>query len=267
MIITENDYESNNTCLKITFTSDITEDMGNSLPYPHKHFVSSTEWVYYWYVNGFFGTKKGLDFLNDIKARFLITYPDEISQIRHFPTEEATKLHLKHFQGLKSKAINIINKTSRYDNKADFIFWCLKLEAERLITERGQVLYDWLLDFGLVNFGSTSTKACKDSSTLKSKCRSITRYYAMKGYQLDCYQKKYNSPEELEDLKMNRQEHIKRVHKERKEKTLRLIMNALTGLMKTEYIKPNGKYNVSKLSKDLNISRETITKYLKEIEI
>lgn len=271
MIITEKEYESNNTCLKITFNSDITEDMGNSLPYPQKHFINEGEYfnqyVYYWYINGFFGTKAGLDFLNDIKARFLITYPSQIDKIRHFPTEEQANLHLKHFQGLKSKAVAIINKTSRYDNKADFIFWCLKLEAERLITERGQVLEDWLIDFGMVNFGSTSTKACKDASTLKSKCRSITRYYAMKNYQLDCYQKKYNTPEELEELKMNRTENAIRVSKEKKENNAKRIQNTLTGMFGFEYVKPNGKYNVSKLAKDLNLSRETITKHLKTLQV
>jgi len=270
MIITENEYESNNTCIKITFNSDITEDMGNSLPYPQKHFINEGEYfntyVYYWYINGFFGTKSGLDFLNDIKARFLITYPSQIDQIRHFPTESEAQLHLKHFQGLKSKAVAIINKTSRYDNKADFIFWCLKLEAERLITEHGQVLEDWLIEFGMVNFGSTSTKACKDSSTLKSKCRSITRYYAMKNYQLDCYQKKYNTPEELEELKMNRTENAMKISKEKKEKNAEKIKEALNGLMRNDILKPNGKYNVSKLAKYTKLSRETITKHLKEME-
>lgn len=261
MIIPQ-DEKNSNTCLKITFNSDISEDLGNELPYPRKRFISDSEWVYYWYIDGFFGTFKGRNFLNDIKARFLISYPNEINKMSHFPTEEDAKLHLKHFQGLKSKAIAIINKTSRYDNTEDFIFWCLKLEAERLIVERGQVLEDWLYDFGYVNFGEYSTKKCKDNSTLKSKCRSITRYYAMKGYQLDCYQKKYNTPEELEKLKMNRQQHIKKVHENRTEATLKKIEHFLSGLYAEEYKKPNGKWNIAKISKELNISRPTLTKYL-----
>lgn len=267
MIIPEYEGKVNNTCIKITFNQDITEEFGNTLPYPQKHFISQSEWVYYWYIDGFFGTYRALDFLNDIKARFLISYPNEIDQIRHFPTEEDTNLHLKHFQGLESKARAIINKTSRYDNKSDFIFWCLKLEAERLIQENNQVRYDWLLDFGLVNFGDTSTKKCKDTSTLKSKCRSITNYYIERNFQLDCYQKKYNTKTELENLKMTRKENAIKVSLEKKEKNIKRIQNLLSGMFANEYKKPNGKWNVSKISKELNLSRETLHKHLKEIDL
>jgi len=267
MIIPETREKVNNTCIKITFNQDITEDFGNALPYPQKHFINEQIWVYYWYIDGFFGTYKALDFLNDIKARFLLSYPNAIDQIRHFPTEEDTNLHLRHFQGLKSKAVAIINKTSRYDNKDDFIFWCLKLEAERLIQEHNQVRYDWLLDFGLVNFGETSTKKCKDTSTLKSKCRSITNYYIERSFKLDRYEKKYKTKNELEELKMTRKENAQKVSQEKKEKNSKRIQNLLSGMFAVEYKKPNGKWNVSKISKELNLSRETIHKHLKEIEI
>ncbi|MEA1936763.1 MAG: hypothetical protein U9N04_01480 [Patescibacteria group bacterium] len=264
--ITKNVEEINNTCIKITFNSDITEDMGNELPYPHKHYVNNQIWTYYWYINGFFGTRKGLDFLNDIKARFLITYPTEIDKIRHFPTEEQTNLHLKQFQGLKSKAINIINKTSRYDNKSDFIFWCLKLEAERLIKENDQVRYDWLLDFGLVNFGSTSTKQCKDTSTLKSKCRSIVNYYIDKNFELDEYQRKTKTKEEWI---MTRTENMKLQNQKLKEKYQNKIKHFITGLyapnFKFKSGKNIGKWNVSKMSKELSISRPTLIKHLTEM--
>jgi hypothetical protein len=269
--------ENNNTCLKITFNQDITEDLGNVLPYPSKCFIYDKKlsyieqnithqvFIYYWYIDGFFGTDKAIDFINDIKARFLITYPSEIDDIRHFDTKERANLHLKQFQGIKSKALAIIHHTSRFDGSEDFIFWSLKIKAENLIVEHQQVRYDWLFEFALVNFGTTSTKACKDTSTLKSKCRSIVNYYIDKNFKLDCYQKKYTSKIELENLKMTRQENAKKISKERKEKNIKIIKNTLSGMFAADYKKPNGKWNVSKLSKDLKISRETIHKHLKSI--
>lgn len=276
-IIAKKYEKDNNTCLKIQFNQDITEDLGNILPYPSKAFVTEKNlpyitqtitqqvFIYYWYIDGFFGTNKAIDFINDIKARFLITYPQEIDKISHFDTQEKANLHLRQFQGIKSKALAIIHHTSRFDGSEDFIFWSLKIKAENLIVEHQQVRYDWLLDFALVNFGTTSIKACKDSSTLKSKCRSIVNYYINKNFTLDCYQKKYNTEVELENLKMTRVENIKKVNQEQEEKNKKTIQNFLSGMFAADYKKPNGKWNISKLSKDLKMARGTVTKHIKNM--
>jgi hypothetical protein len=43
-------------------------------------------------------------------------------------------------------------------------------------------------------------------------------------------------------------------------------VNAITGLMSPDYQKKNGTWNKSKISKDLKISINTVTKYIKEIK-
>lgn len=267
--ITKNNEEINNTCLKITFNQDITEDMGELIPYPQKHFIANQIFVYYWYIDGFFGTNKAIEFINDIKARFLISYPNKINEIRHFNTKENAYLHLKQFQGLKSRTIAIINKTNRFDGSTDFIFWCLKLHAEDLIKEMGCVYYEDLLSFGAANFGGTQTKSCKDYSTLKSKCRSIVNYYIDKNYKLDRYEKKYKSQNELKELKMNRQENANRMSKLKKETTRQKIVALIYSLWSNDFKfhtgKNIGKWNVSKLSKELEISRPTLIKHLTEM--
>ena len=267
--ISKNIEEINNTCLKITFNQDITEDMGELIPYPQKHFIANQIFVYYWYIDGFFGTNKAIEFINDIKARFLISYPNKINEIRHFDTKEIAHLHLRQFQGLKSRTIAIINKTNRFDGSTDFIFWCLKLHAEDLIKEMGCVYYEDLLSFGAANFGGTQTKSCKDYSTLKSKCRSIVNYYINKNYKLDRYEKKYKTKSELEELKMTRQENMRLQNQKLKENKKNKIIHFITGLyapnFKFKSGKNVGKWNVSKISKELNISRPTIIKHLTEM--
>lgn len=262
MIIAEKKKNINNTCLKIVFNDDIGDDFGNTLPYPSKHYIAAGLWSYTWILDGFFGTNKALEFLNDIKARFLITYPHEIDEIRHFNTKEESRVRLKHFQGLASKARAIIKTTARYDGKDDFIFWCLKLEAENLIEQTGQVRYDWLLDFALLNFGETSTKKCKDSSTLKSKCRSITNYYIERNFELDKYQRKTKTDKEWI---LTRTENMKRIKTEEAEKNRKALQNFLSGMFANDYKKKNGKWNVAKISKALNMSRPTVAKHLKAL--
>ena len=252
------DYD--NTVLKVSFKCDISEDIGDILPYPDKHYINNIR-SYYWYIDGFFGTEKAAEYINDIKARFLITYKNDISDIQHYKTEEKAKLHLKDFQKLKSQVIGIINQTNRFDNSQDFIFWSLKLYAEDMIFERGLIDFNTLWDFAYENFNNTSTKACKDNSTLKSKCRSIVNYYIDKDYALDKYKRKTTD----EEWNMTRSENLTKVNKQKGEATKRKIENYITGMFAEDYKKPNGKWHITKLQKSLNISRVTLTKYLKEL--
>ena len=100
-----------------------------------------------------FDTLKGVQYLNDIIARFKITF--ETSQyLKHSIDNESfiNPLKLKQFQGLKSRAVQKIIQNSRYDGTRDFIFYCLKLHAEMIIKEKGIFSYDELLEFALINF-------------------------------------------------------------------------------------------------------------------
>ena len=50
-----------------------------------------------------------------------------------------------------------------------------------------------------------------------------------------------------------------------KEKKRRQILNAVTGIMKDEYIKDDGTWNIYKLTKDLGMSKNTIKRHLKSL--
>lgn len=251
--------EISDTYLKIICNSDISEDFGNELPYPTKHFISDRKIVYYWLILGYFGTKNSLEYINDIKARFLITYKDKIEKTSHYPTYEklVNPLKLKQFQKLKSKSISIINQTTRFDNSQDFIFWCLKLYCEDIIQERGLCDYETLLEFGITNFQDD----VKDFSTLKSKCRNIINWYIDRDYKLSKYERKTKTEEEWI---MSRSENMIKVRKNIKEQNILKVKNFLSGMFIDDYKKPSGKWNITKISKDLNLHRETISKIIKE---
>ena len=137
-----------NTWLHISFSDDISSELGNVIPFPHHHYMSNNKIVYCWLIDGFFDTLKGIQFLNDIIARFKITF--ETSQyLKHTIDTESTlcPLKLKAFQNLKSRAVQKIIQNSRYDGTRDFIFYCLKLHAELIIKEKGIFSYDELEDF------------------------------------------------------------------------------------------------------------------------
>jgi len=70
----------------------------------------------------------------------------------------------------------------------------------------------------------------------------------------------------LKGQKMDgRIEHAKKLNKEKEDKNARRIKNLLSGLFANDYKKPNGKWNITKISEELNLSRPTITKHLKSL--
>lgn len=249
-----------NTWLHISFSDDITSELGNVIPYPHYHYMRNNKLVYCWLIDGFFDTLKGIQFLNDIIARFKITF--ETSQyLKHTVDTESTicPLKLKAFQNLKSRAIQRIQQTTRFDGTRDFIFYCLKLHAEIIIKEKGIFSYDELEDFAISNF----IEKAKDRSTLKSKCKNIFNWYLDRNFELTrtVYEKK-----EKDLVMATRQEQGRYMAdlkaKEAKEK----IQNAITGLLADSmFKKKNGSWNSVAIAEYLSIDPRTVRKHLKDL--
>lgn len=68
-----------------------------------------------------------------------------------------------------------------------------------------------------------------------------------------------------EEYEMTRRERAILNAKKIKESKRKMILNTLTGILKDEYLKPDGTWNVYKLSKDLKMSPKTIRKHIKEL--
>jgi len=247
----------NNTCLCIKFFENIVEHIGNVVPFPHRHFFHREGYVYCWLIDGFFKTKKGIEFINDIIARFKLTFDCKLFNLKSVKNDN-NPYKLKQFQNLKSKAIKHKDYL-RADVQYDTVFWVLKYYAEDLIKEDGFIVYQKLEAFAVENF----LDAAKDFSTLKAKCRSVYKWYLERDWEIGRLNKKFNNKGEL---MASRIEHMKKVNKERAAKTKRKVLSCITGMFSFEYKKKNGDWNISKIAKDAGVARNTVYKYLKQLK-
>jgi hypothetical protein len=261
-IITENRQINNSFQLSFKLHDAVGgEFLDSKLPFPNSLVHGNRNTVYLmWLINGFFGTNKSKEYLNDIIARFLVTYSNFKPQRLAYKQEiiQNDTLHeLKEFRGLKSiKSRSYdVSRSENMSHAKDQVFFAIKFYAEQLIIDFGVCQYERLEDFALSNFSHT------ENSTLKSKCRSIVTWYAENNFKLSTTYKKLTE-EEREILKVTRLENIKKITEDKVIKNKALVINATTGTMKDIYIKKNGKWNISKLGKDLNLARNTVMKYL-----
>lgn len=249
-----------NTTLKIVAGVEITELFGNAIPYPNYHYIDklySNRLVYCWVIDGFFDTEKGYKFLNDIIARFKLSCDSAILHSLERKEKENQSTHkLKSFQGLKSLAKAKLEdlKVNSYIN-SDFVYTCIVLQAEKFIKINGLIDYSILEDWAIQNF----LDIAKDKSTLKAKCRNCWNWYFNRNWTL------YHTVriKKDKDLVMaTRQEHARKIAKNTSLKYERKIINLITGLLKDDYKKPNGSWNVTKIAKDSGTTRPTVMKYL-----
>ena len=244
------------------FTGNGTEWIDQGLPIPTYLEHINKGYLIAWAIDGYFGTSQGIQYLNDIVARVLITFSDlKPKRLLHKPKIENASHYfpkiykLKELQKLKSLR-NKIKAPTRADNFEDHIFWSIKLYCEDLIRSQGLPTFSQLEDFAYSNFNH------KDKSSLRSKCRSIFNWYEANNWKLP-YQRKTKTAKEL---KMTRQERAKTNTEERANKAKTKVINAITGLMATTYKKASGAWHIGKIAEDTNLHRETVSKYIKEIE-
>jgi len=227
------------------------------LPHPHKyHRYSLQAYQLQYLLNGVFWTAKSSKYLNDMLLRLNISM--DIKSIEYKTVASAgNDYELNLFQNLKSLTREVF--IPRANKHEDSVFWGLKLFMEHYVSKDGFVAYSTLFEYAHTHYHDH----IKDHSTLKAKCRSIWNYYEAKNWEADKYIRRYTD----EELKMSRQDHIKKVNEQRKNIARNKIINTITGILaETEYKKKNGKWNISKLAKDLNLNRNTVSKYIKEYE-
>ena len=249
--------QEKNTLFKIM--GDISHLFGNEIPYPQSHYYSNehNRMVYCWYIDGFFGTKNNIKFLNDIIARFKITVDCQLHSFKSVPMENINPIKLKAFQGLKSLARDKLKeKYQRVETRADdYVFWCLKLYAEDLIRQDGLIVWNSFEKWAFDNF----LDLAKDKSTLKAKCRNVFNWYFERDWQIGRVNK---SNKTKEQIMATRQEHALKNSRKIADKTEKKILNCITGMFKDDYKKKDGSWHISKIAKDSGTTRPTVMKYL-----
>lgn len=241
-----------------------TEWIDQGLPQPTYHELINRGYIMAYALDGYFGTTQGTKYLNDIIARFLITFkefkPSRIPAkptIGELGTYSARIYKLRELQALKSLASNKLPRVTA-DKFDDFTFWAIKFHCEDLIKSQGIPTADQLIQFALSNFEG------KEHSTLKAKCRSVWHYYELRNWTIPVpYTKKPK-----DEVMATRQEHIKQVNKNREIKNRNKIKAVLDDIFMQDDIKfKNGKYRIGEIAKITEMNRKTVTKYLKEFNL
>ena len=216
-----------------------------------------------WLINGYVGTESTRNFLNDVIARFIVSFADFKTERINFKlkTKNKNTTELKAFGNLKSLNGKALYTPKRADSSTfaqDQVFYAIKFFAEQLIKQYGFCQYSRLEDYATQNFLDK-----KGYSTLKAKCKSIWAYYDEKDYKLDKYQRKTTDLE----WQMTRQENMKKVTQDKTDKKMKMVQNAITGINKDTYKKKNGLFNATKIARELKLSQTTVLKYLNELNI
>ncbi len=244
-----------NTWLLMRFKTDITAELGNTIPFPQYYTISGKEFVYGWLIDGFFWTNDNIKYLNDIIARFKISFPDCQLEKTKFTTEYGNfnPLKLKHFQGLKSKANEIIKdlKKRRYVS-TDSTFWCLKLYAEELIRQDGLIIYQRLEKYALENF----SKHKKGWSTVRMKIVSIFNWYFERDWKIG---RENNSSKTGEEIMASRVEHAIKLSAKNEEMAKQKVYNAQR-LIKY-FGSQNGKLSLRAVERESGCSINTVRKH------
>jgi len=247
-----------------------TEWIDQGLPIPNYLEHTANGYIMGYEINGYFGTKKGIEYLNDIIARVLITFKDlsperlnnshtlAPASIRYAHTLSRS-YNLKELQALKSLDIKLKPRQNA-DNFSDYTFWAIKFYCEELIKSFGIADYQRLEEFAINNFEG------KEHSTLKAKCRSVWNWYEQRKWEIPKGYKPVNKSKE--QIMASRQEHIKKVHENRAIQTKNKIKAILDDIFMQEQIKlKNGKYKISAIAELAGVHRETVSIYLKEMEL
>lgn len=252
---------------------DGTEWLEYGLPIPTIHKHINNGYFVGWAIEGFFGTRKGQEFLNDIIARFLLSFHDTgIKRLPFKPSkkdldEQTARIYAKVYklrafsQQLKSLPTKQYTP-KRADSFEDFTFWAIKLYAEDQIRATGFIVYESLESWALDQFLGR-----KERSTIRAKCRSVFNWYADRNFQLSKSQeKKYETIKQwYEESKMTRQENMKRISAQKAEKNKRAVINLMTGLYADDYKKKSGAWHFGKIAEATGLSSKTVAKIVKEV--
>ena len=245
--------------LHFSTSGDPTDWVAAGLPIPNFIAFTNRGAMLGWQIDGYFGTQKGIEYLNDTIGKITIALketspkrlpwkPDTKTADHYYP-----KIHkLKEFANMPSVRKRV-QAPARADSFDDYTFWAIKLYAEDEIRKQGEglpIVYEALEDWALSQFID------KERSTIRAKCRSVWNWYEVKGWELPKGRK----------YEMTRQERAISNSKKMAEEAKRKVANTLTGMFSEDYKTGTGKWNISKIAKELSMSRDTVRKYIKEIE-
>ena len=235
-------------------SGDAEELLTYNLPQPHYFNRHNTQ--YYaiaWVIDGFFHTKQGIEYLNDIIARIALTMPvNERLNYKPIKHDDIMPYKLEAFQNAVSLRTNYVQQAIKHSNEAsrDMIFWAIKFQAESLIRQfNGWFDYQLLEAWALNLFADQA----KDASTLRAKCRGVWHWYDKRDFTIPTGQRGFT---------MSRAETGINAAAKNAAATKAKVVGAVAALKHLEK-----KINIVNTAKQAGVSLNTAKKYLKELEI
>ena len=212
-----------------------------------------------WHIDGYFSTKRSIEFLQDAVARFIETYgPDAVkpSQTPQRPpdlTREAI-LHLRDFtanlDSLKRKRANKVPLQKVAATNFDETFWAMKLWVERELSRNRIPTEAEIRAIG------EAYAPHKERSTIRAKARAIYRWYAKRGFEPTPDERKRYKGEQP----MTRQEAAAVATRTRMERVKGRIESAVNLLMMQ-----GEKITVRSVAEAAQVSTRTAMKYLRKL--
>lgn len=217
-----------------------------------------------WRIDGYFGTKKGVEYLNDVIARFLLTLDAERLPYRPYYEERKESARLYDVEPYKlSEIASYLDSLPRRkqiprraDNYHDYTFWAIKFWVEDQIAANGEgtmVVYETLENWAMGQF-----LGHKERSTIRAKCRSIWNWYDERGWTIPDTRKGKVST-------MSRTEAATNAAKSKAEQARQKIIDAMNSVIAADLKKKNGKWNAKKIAEVTGLHPETVRKHLKEL--
>jgi len=222
-----------------------------------------------WQIDGFFYTQKGIDYLNDMIARIILTLreckperliykPNTKQELAHYYPKIYKLKELQKAKSLTAKA----HAPRRAEALDDYCFWAIKLYTEdsiRIFGEGIVIPYSQIEEWAFAQFIDYK----KGRSTVRAKARSVWNWYDEHDWLLPKgYKRKFTD----EEYQMTRTERARSNAKARADKARKAVINAITGLYADEYKKKSGAWHIGKISKVTRVHRDTVSKYLKQYE-
>lgn len=231
--------------LSFQIHGDGLELLDYGLPTPnHYQRANNASYGVYWLLDGYFHTKAGKEYLNDVIARLSIA--TKIQRRLGAPVDRKINPgahRLSEFSGLPSlprRSAQQLNH-AKYD---DAVFWAIKLESIARIRRDGWIDRDslefWAFDVFVVG------DHVKDRSTLRAKVRSVFDWYQSRDWKIDD-----------RSFTMSRAEAGRKAHQKLAKDTEAKVRGAVTSL---QFLQE--KITVSSVAKHASISRNTARKYL-----
>lgn len=242
-------------------------------------------------IEGFFGTTRNRKFLQDIIARIMTTLIHEGAQkveylerepyildtdIAHYYPENVYNLRddlspclisARDFEDDKERDKVYALLSAFGANTEDLLFDAIRFAVYDFVRANGKnaLTYDYVEEIARIKYEIIGSK--KGWSTAKAKAKAVYNW-VMENYNPGSGKNNWNYQRKMtdEELMMTRRERALANAKKIKETKRKMILDAITGMFKHEYIKDDGSWNIYRLSKDLKMSHNTIRKHLKELK-